>query len=352
MINLQSNYPVLAEQEQAWKALLTEAVERFGGESLRLPPFGGGSHLRAQAAAWLKTDAERTFICESGHHGTLAALMAAKLHGKTIAVEELSYPWFMQQARMLGMKVAPVAMDRECMLPEALREACRRERISALYTMPSMHNPTGAVATLQRRQQIAEIAREFDLTIIDDGAYGFLLDDEPPHYSEVAPERSFYIESLSKRVAPGLRTGFAVCPPRLADDTELALRVISSGSSTLLASLGCVMAADGRLQRAIQAKRKEGARRSSIAREMLAGFDVQGKGNTWHLWVQRLASDTRTDEEFERACQERGVLITGARWFTAEGVPVPHAVRVGLGGETAAERVREGLTILAEELRG
>jgi DNA-binding transcriptional MocR family regulator len=347
-INLQSNYPVLAEQDAEWNTLLHEAVDRYAPESLRLPLFGGSVENRTKASAWLGTPAERTFIAEAGHHALLATVIGAGLVGKTIAVEALTYPWFVRQAQMLGCRLVPVALDAECMSPEALREVCTRDKVDAVYTMPTLHNPTGAVASLARREAMVAVAREFDLLIVEDAAYGFLVADEPPRYIALAPERAFYIESLSKRAAPGLRTAFLVTPETYAVDCELALRVIASGCSTLLASLGCAMAEDGRLAAVIEAKRREGAVRCAAALQLLAEFDVLGGPPTsWHLWVTRRAEDTRSDETFEAECEAHGVLVTGARWFTAPAAEVPHAVRIGLGGETEWPRVEEGLRIVA-----
>lgn len=344
MINLQSNYPVLPNQETSWKALLLEAVERFGDDALRLPAFGGWTRDRELAAAWLGVTPQRTLIAEAGHHALLATLMAASLPGRTVAVEALTYPWFVRQLQMLGCRVVPVEMDGECLLPDALRQLCGHEQVHAVYTMPSLHNPTGAVAGLERRREVVHVAQTFGLTIIEDGAYGFLLHPEPPRYFELAPERSWYIESLSKRLVPGLRTAFLVAPDALSTEAELALRLVASGSSTLLASMGCAMAADGRLLAVIDAKRQEGAARRARALEMLDGLEILAGPNSWHLWVS-LPDRVGSDEDVERACEERGVLVTGSRWFTAPGAEVPRAVRLGLGGETKWERVAEGLEI-------
>ncbi|MEO7028894.1 MAG: PLP-dependent aminotransferase family protein [Acidobacteriaceae bacterium] len=349
-INLQSNYPVLAQQDAEWNRLLHSAVDRFAPESLRLSAFGGSVENRRLAAVWLEMPMERVLIAEAGHHALIASLMGAGLTGKTVAVEALTYPWFVKQAQMLGMRVAPVAMDGECMRPEALRAVCEREKVAAIYTMPTMHNPTGAVASLARRQAMLEVAREFDLVMIEDGAYGFLVADEPTRYVVLAPERAFYVEALSKRAVPGLRTAFLVAPAAFAAEAEVALRVTTSGSSTLLASLGCAMAADGSLARVIQAKRIEGEARRLKAERMLAGLEIMSGPNTWHLWVT--LPEGLTTESVESACEARGVLVTGAQWFAAPGTEVPKAVRVGLGGETEWERVEEGLRVFAEVVRG
>jgi DNA-binding transcriptional MocR family regulator len=349
MINLQSNYPVLAQQDASWISLLHTAVDRFGADSIRLPRFGGSDHNRSLAAAWLRMPVERTWIGESGHHAVMASLLAAGLTGKTIAVEALTYPWFLRQAHMLGNRVISVPLDENGIDPTALRALCQRESVAAVYTMPTHHNPTGLVTSLPRRAEIVSIARDFNLTLIEDSAYGFLSEDEPPRYTELAPERSFYIESLSKRVVPGLRTAFLAAPEALGAQTELAFRVLTSGSSSLLVSLGCAMAQDGRLAETIQHKRTNGAMRFAKALEILKGFDMTAGPNSWHIWVN-LPGDL-TSEETELRCEANGAIITGGHWFTAPDATIPKAVRVALGGETEWARVAEGLEIFAQTLR-
>ena len=97
----------------------------------------------------------------------------------------------------------------------------------------------------------------------------------------------------------------------------------------------------------IAAKRVEGARRLRGALEILDGLTVEAGENSWHLWVT-LPEGAGDDAAVERACEERGVLVTGARWFTAPGVEVPRAMRLGMGGETEWERVAEGLRVFRE----
>ena len=54
-----------------------------------------------------------------------------------------------------------------------------------------------------------------------------------------------------------------------------------------------------------------------------------------------------TAAEAQRICLERGVMVSGAAGFTAPGVEVPRALRIGMGGEVERARVEEGLGIVA-----
>ena len=65
-------------------------------------------------------------------------------------------------------------MKRGC-CPTRSRSACRQSAPRALYTVPTLHNPTTAVMSLERRQRIIEIARQYDVTIIEDDVFGFLM---------------------------------------------------------------------------------------------------------------------------------------------------------------------------------
>lgn len=61
----------------------------------------------------------------------------------------------------------------------------------------------------EKRDAIVEIARRYNLTIVEDDIFR-LLDDrvQPPTFYSLAPERTYHITSLSKTLAPGLRIGF------------------------------------------------------------------------------------------------------------------------------------------------
>jgi DNA-binding transcriptional MocR family regulator len=357
MIDLQFNFPMMVGQDVVWAEHVRASLEVQAAEGLAAlrPSFRGGEvRMREIAAEWLGEAVERVALTCSGHHGCLVALMAAGLAGKRVVVEAITYTGFIEQCRMLGVEVTACAMDGEGLRADSLREICVKGKdagrpVAAVFTMPTLHNPVGCVASVERRRAVVEVAREFGLIVIEDDAYAFLHDDPPVRYATLAPERTFYVRGLSKNFAPVVRTGLMVVPVENAAATANAVKQGASGVSRMLAGAACAMLADGTMDRVIAAKRVEGAARQAAARELLEGLEVSAGPNAWHLWVSLPEGLSASD--VERRCEEKGVLVSGGNWFAAPGTVVPRAVRLGLGGEVERDRALEGVRVFMEVVR-
>lgn len=86
-----------------------------------------------------------------------------------------------------------------------------------IYVLPNFHNPAGTTLSLDRRERLAEVATELDLPVVEDDPYGQLRyegEDVPPICTYI-PERTIYLGTFSKTLAPGLRLGWIVCPEAL-----------------------------------------------------------------------------------------------------------------------------------------
>ena len=353
MIDLVWNFPLLPEQGEQWRGYLRRALEKMHPQDARelRPSFRGcDATLRERAAKWLGTPVERTWLSVGGHHGTLMSMMAAGMSGKTMAVEEITYTAALDQSRMLGSSVVSVAFDSEGMLPDALRARCLAGKVDAVFVMPSVHNPLGYVASFERREAIVAVAREFGLWMIEDDAYGYMAPHAPPSYAKLAPERVFYVRGMSKSYAPAAGTGFLVVPESVVGLMENVLKHTTTGSSLLHNTATLDLIEDGTLDAVIAAKLAEGARRNKAARAVLGSAATPGAECAWHLWVSLPGG--MTSGTAQRACAERGVMVSGAPGFTAPGVEVPRALRIGLGGEVEAERIEEGVRVVAEVIEG
>ncbi len=355
-IDLRINYPVLGHQA----ALLQDALRLTTLESLDaalvLPPFSGRTHDREIGARWLSrpehppVSPSRVFLGSGGHHSFIVCLLAAGLTGTAIAVEPVTYSGFLAVADLFNLQMTACDMDEHGLIPEALRAASRKNpSLRSVYLMPTVHNPLGTVMPTWRREEIITVARERDLLIIEDDAYGFLEPAPPPSFALLAPQHTFYFLSLSKPFSPGLKTAFLAVPERLVASTESAIRQTVSGASSLLAGLACRLIADGSLSRVILAKRADAIQRQKLAREILDGLAVRGHPSSYHLWLT-LGSELIADEVCA-SLQLDGIETTPARLFVVDKTPSPNAFRVALGQERDMGRLAGALREVARRCK-
>ncbi|HEX5284501.1 MAG TPA: PLP-dependent aminotransferase family protein [Bryocella sp.] len=357
MIDLVWNFPLLPGQQEMWSRYLEAAFAESGSqpvESLR-PSFRTVEpKLRERAARWLGYPMSRVWMTCGGHHGTLNALMASGLAGTRVAVEGNTYPGFLDQCWMTKTSVVACLVDDEGIVPEALRELCERKRqelepVHGIFTMPTVQNPLGFVTPENRRVQIVEIAREFHLTIVEDDAYGFMEENAPPSYAELAPERTYYVRGLAKSLAPGVRTGFLIAPENAAASIEAALRCTATGTNVPQNMAALKMCEDGVLDELMKAKRAEGRERNKAARAALGRLCAPGAAAAWHLWVR--VPDDAEPSDIEGAIKAEGVMVTNGQWCAA-APEYRHGLRLALGGEIERARTLEGVARVAGVLEG
>jgi DNA-binding transcriptional MocR family regulator len=211
--------------------------------------------------------------------------------------------------------------------------------------MPTVQNPLGFVTPRVRREAIVEIAREFELTIIEDDAYGYMEPAPPPSYAHLAPERTFYVRGMAKSFAPGARTGFLVAPESAADALVSSLRCTATGTDVPQNMAALSICEDGSLAKLMEDKRVEGAWRNREARAVLGEACAPGAANAWHLWV-RLREGIEPGAVAARAL-EKGVLVSSGMGC-AVAPEYGRGVRVALGGEVERERMLEGVRVVAD----
>src|SRR5579859_271209 len=152
----------------------------------------------------------------NGSAGAMAIVATALLDpGDVVVAERLSWPGALRAFRLLGATVAYAPLDAGGLDPDGLQEVLSRlaregRRVKFVYTIATSQNPTGTTQTIERRRQIAEIARRFGVIVVQDDAYGELwLHDNPVEpFLALAPERTIHLGSFSKTIAPGLRVGW------------------------------------------------------------------------------------------------------------------------------------------------
>ncbi|MET8979933.1 PLP-dependent aminotransferase family protein [Streptomyces sp. NPDC004539] len=351
-VDLELNYPVVPEQDELLAAGLARLLRpdalpdamRQAGPSGTPAVREAGADLLARAG-W-RPDPARLLFAGGGRQAISAAVTALAPPGSRLGVEELTYPVLKAIAARLGVTLVPLAMDGAGLVPEAVAEAHRAAPLHAVYVQPALHNPLALAMPAARLERLAEVITELGLPVIEDGVWSFLCDGPP--LASLVPDRTVFIDSLSKRLAPGLSVGLVVAPEWISNSLSVALR--SGGWTSMGFALEAMLRwqTDGSVPLIVDTKRRQARDRQALAHHHLGAFTTYGDPRSYYRWWE-LPHPWRPDT-FVAAAARHGIAVTPAAAFAVSPHHVPNAIRLGLASPPTTTLTR-ALTTLANLAR-
>ncbi len=216
------------------------AVERDGETVLSYGPVGGYAPLRAWIAERHGVTPERVFVTNGSLQGFV--FLAERFGAGRVLVESPTYDRPLKILAAREFEVVPLPMDDEGLDPEALEHELRTgPKPSFLYTIPTFQNPSGRTLSTDRRRRLVELAREYELLVLEDDPYGLVRfeGEAPPTLFELEGGKHVaYSSSFSKTIAPGLRVGYFILPEAL--ERELEVIAVSTYITPVLLSQATV----------------------------------------------------------------------------------------------------------------
>ncbi|WP_137886217.1 PLP-dependent aminotransferase family protein [Pseudomonas sp. 2FE] len=299
----------------------------------------GDPQLRELIAAYLRNS--RGLVCDpaqvivtSGAQQAISLCAQLLLEvGDGVAVENPGYRAAGQAFALAGARLHGIAVDRDgldCAQLAALKD-CR-----LAYVTPSHQYPTGVTLSLARRLELLEWAEREQAWIVEDdydGEYRYRGTPLSPLAALDRQGRVLYVGTFSKIAFPGLRLGYLVVPPALADAfaqlRALGVRHSEIGTQAVMAEF----IAAGHFQRHIRRMRRAArARRDALLRgwpEPIAGCQpLPAVDAGLHLSV-RVASRARERELIARAAAV-GVELNGLSDYWLADSPGTEDQRAGL----------------------
>ncbi|MFH1806000.1 MAG: PLP-dependent aminotransferase family protein [Pseudomonadota bacterium] len=301
------------------------------------PPAVGHDEHRRLLAYWFEglgmvVRPENLILCSGAQQALNIAFSVAVPPGGTILTEALTYPGAIALARHARYRLTGIAMDDEGMMPGALAQAlaARTDRSEpvAVYVTPTMHNPTTATMGYARRVEIARICRHHDVLMIEDDVYALTAAAELPPIAMLAPERTFYVNSLSKTLSPGLRIGGLAVPPGWMDQAETALRATGQMVSPLSCAVMGQWLSDGTASSIRGAIRREAGRRRSVARRILGAAMHLPNHDGFHVW---LPMDRQAAHHVAHAAASLGIIVTPPAAVMVDPDGAASGIRLCLG---------------------
>lgn len=319
--------------------MLTDALSRMAADvdvdffTRYLPAAGLPEHRRLLAGMiarnhGLSFDPSQIIMTDGAQQGLFLAMAAAP--PGPLAIEQLTYPGALRAARQLRRPLVPLAMDDQGVLAQALEAAMASDTPpSALYLVPTIQNPTGAVMGIERRQAIADIARRTKLTVIEDDVYSVFAPSRLPPIAQFAPEHVLFVGSLSKCLAPGSRVGYIAAPQCLLDDVNQGLMATQTMASPWSGLLMACWLREGLVESIAQSIRTEAKRRNSMVRSVLGRWLPPARADALHAW---LPMETARAREIVLAASQSGMTLAPPEAFMADPALAESGLRICLGG--------------------
>jgi DNA-binding transcriptional MocR family regulator len=357
-IDLSRNHPPRLDETRGGMLSRTFAAlarrEDVGG-LLDYVPDGGLREHREAGAAWIslsgvKAAPENVLVTNGSQHGMTAIFGAVARPGDVVLTEALTYPGMKALAALLHLRLVGLPMDEHGLRPDGFAAACRGAAVRALYTIPTIHNPTTTVMPETRRREIAKVARDNGVLIVEDDVHGLLPDAAPPPIASFAPESACYLMGTAKSLAPGLRIGYLLAPPALVPRLAAGVRATTWMATPLMAEIAAGWIADGTARQILKRRRDEARARQRLAAAAFQRFRADAHPSAYHVWLQ-LPEPWRS-ETFADQARRRGVAVTPAQAFVVGRATAPHAVRVCLGAARDRVELERGLQTLVEVLDG
>ncbi|MFB4303954.1 PLP-dependent aminotransferase family protein [Actinomadura sp. NTSP31] len=335
-------------------------AERRVLSALSAPSFGYGDPrgtpaLRTAVAGWLARNrgvrADPADIVIVAGTAQALGLLSQALRATgvdTVAVEDPGSLGARQHLAHWGIRTPPVPVDDHGVRVDALR----RSGAPAALLTPAHQFPTGTVLDGARRRELMDWATAGGLVIEDDYDAEHRYDRPPvPALHAMLPDRVLYAGSASKLLAPALRTGWVIAPPRHRDALVDAKRFADLGNAALPQLVLADLMETGELERHLRLlRRRHRARRDAMIaaiRARLSGAVVHGAAAGLHLLVTFPGRPGLGDTDLAAAALTRGVKTQPLSWHAQR--PGPPGLVLGYAA-TAPSAIDDGVTAIAAAL--
>ncbi len=312
----------------------TETVlEEEGADVLQ---YGGGEYverlhdglLARERGRGIDATRDELFVTNGATYALDAIASTFLDPGDEVLVESPTFVWSLSVLDNRGAELTGVDLDEAGLDPDALeatldaREAAGEPTPKLLYTIPEFQNPTGATLTRERRERVLELAEAYDFLIVADDAYGelrFSGESPPPLAAMDDSGRVIRVGTVSKTIAPGVRTGWVVADEPLIEQIGT---MAAGGTNTFTQSvLGRYIDAghyQPTLERLLDGyERRRDAMLDALERHLPPGSSWTEPEGGFFLWVT-LPEGVDTEELLPRAAEAGVTYLPGQRFFVGD----------------------------------
>ena len=345
------------------------ALQEDAGAALQYGATEGYQPLRTQRAAFMaskgvKDLAPDELIVTTGSQQALDLLGKTLIYpGDKVIVEGPTFLATIQCFRLYGAEIISAPIDADGVQTDQLERLIAEHKPKFVYLIPTFGNPSGALLSLERRQQVLEMAVKHQTLIVEDDPYGDLYFGAAPPPSLLAlsaqvpgsRELLAHCGSLSKVLSPGLRVGWMVAPPALLANATMCKQFSDAHTSTFAQATAAHYLKAGRMPATLAHVRQVYGERAlamgnALRRELGDAIEfVQPQGGLF-VWARLTGAGGKVKDgaEFAKRAIEKGVAFVPGAPFYASHADLS-TLRLSFATADVA-KINEGMARLGQAL--
>ncbi|HVS96839.1 MAG TPA: PLP-dependent aminotransferase family protein [Puia sp.] len=216
---------------------------RFTAKFLSYGPAQGSENLRNELARFLNVTrglsiGPENILITKGVQ--LAVYLVSQLllkKGDEVIVSDPGWTGTSEVFRAAGASLNFVPVDDDGMDMDAVEKICQTKKVRMVFVIPHHHMPTTMTLCARRRQQLLELARRYQLAVLeDDYDFDFHYSSSPilPLASVDSSGHVIYVGSFCKIIAPAIRIGFLVAPANLIEQATRLRKMVDRQGEQLM----------------------------------------------------------------------------------------------------------------------
>lgn len=301
----------------------------------------------------LDVSTEDLIITNGSEQGLSLAIHYYVQPGDWVIVEAPTYFGAIAILENLGARIIGIPMTAEGMNLDLLEQYLHSHRPKLIYTISTLHNPTGITTTQAHRQQLLALAEKYECPVLEDNAYEGLNFEPVPAPIKALDRQDLvtYVGTFSKTLMPGLRVGYLVVTDKHYQAIIQRKLIHDIHASTVSQAIVSEYLASGRYRHHLNRLRTDHLQsRNAMLQAMELYFPQVArwtvpKGGLF-LWVQ-LPENVPVWAIHDEALSENVFFAYGSAFFPDKlGYP---AMRLTFS--QSQEKIEQGISILGKLLK-
>ena len=196
--------------------VMQRVIRRDGVEGLSYGEPNGHLPLRrtisqVMASIGIQLKPENILVTTGSQQALNLVVQALLRSGDSVIVEEPTYNGILDLFEALNIRPIGIEIDDQGMCVDNLEQLLQTYHPKLIYTIPNFQNPSGVNMSGHRRRMLIELARRYNVPVLEDDYVGDLRYEgcAQPALKSLDPGGNvIYVSTFSKMLMPDLRVGF------------------------------------------------------------------------------------------------------------------------------------------------